>query len=288
MARNRRAQPNRRSLPDAKTALTPGSTLPTYDAPPLDSAVSDAELIRGREFVRLFNEIDHYIKRLVGSNGGEGFFRRLQWAVRDNPALKRYHDDLLEYAELRNAIVHERHFPNRMIAVPTESVLADFRRLVERIVRPRRVLPQFACALRVFAPDEPLSAVLEYMHQTSYTQVVAREGGELRLVTASAVTRWLAAHITAPPVSDGSGGSLLPASSIDLTDALVADVLRLEKPEALLLISSQMTLEEAVDTFQSAISKRRGRLYALVITENGLPHEEPLGIITPVDLLDED
>lgn len=283
MAKNRRAAPRKRSAAGMDAVLNPGGGLPPYDAPPLDSADSAQEQARGHEFVRLFNEIDHYIKRLVGSNGGESFFRRLQWAVRDNPALKRWQEDLMEYAELRNALVHDRHFPNRMIAVPVERTLAEFRRLVERIVRPRRVLPQFGCELRVFAPDEQLSTALDYMHRKGYTQIVAREGGELRLITAAAVTRWLAAHMAAPPPDGGNG-----ASCIDLTGASVADVLALEKPETLGLIGRDATIEEAVDSFQRAISRRRGRLYALLITENGKSDESPLGIITPVDLLEEE
>src|SRR6185295_18234351 len=85
---------------------------------------------RGEEFIQLFNEIDHHIKRLTSSSGSEGFFRRLQWAVRNQPALKHYSDDLLEFAELRNALVHDRQFPNKVIAVPTAETLRHFRRLV--------------------------------------------------------------------------------------------------------------------------------------------------------------
>lgn len=280
MSRNRRSTPRQRVPASPGGAFEPAASLPPYDAPPLDSAVGELDQQRGHEFIRLFNEIDHHIRRVVGSSGGESFFRRLQWSARDNPALKRYQDDLMEYAELRNALVHDRRFPNRMIAVPVERTLADFRRLVERVVRPRRVLPAFGRDLRVFAPEEPLSAALDYMHQQGYTQIVAREAGVLRLATAAAVTRWLTARLAGADGSTATG-------SVDLAGARVGDVLALEKPEALGLIGRDATVEEALDVFQQSLSRRRGRLYALLITEHGAADEAPLGIITPADLLDE-
>jgi hypothetical protein len=260
------------------------------DAPhaaPLDE-LEQIEQGRGEEFIQLFNEIDHHIKRLVKSNGGEGFFRRVQWATRDQPALKRYSDDLIEFAELRNALVHDRRFPNKVIAVPTADTLRHFRQLVERIVRPRRVIPLFASDLRVFAPDELLSAALEYMHQRGFTQIVVRDRGELRLATASGITRWLAAAADGPP-RVGSDGKETPASCcVDLAAATVGDIVALEKPEALALVAADTTLEEAVDVFQRAVAGRHGRLFALLITQHGRATEPPLGIITPADLLDED
>jgi hypothetical protein len=142
--------------------------------------------------------------------------------------------------------------------------------------------------LRVFAPEEPLSAALHYMHQRGFTQVVARQRGELRLVTAAGITRWLAAHLDDPPITDGDGSSVPAASRIDLTGATIADVLELEKPDALALLRADATLEEAVDAFQHAVAGRHGRLFALLITEHARPSEAPLGIITPADLLDEE
>jgi hypothetical protein len=284
-----------------------------YDGVAIDTPEGIAEQERGREFVRLFNELDHHIKRMTQSVGGEGFFRRLQWAARDQPQIKRYIDDLMEFAELRNALVHDRRFPNRLIAVPTEETITAFRRVVEHLVRPRRVIPAFACDLRVFAPTEPLTAALEYMHRGGYTQVIVREAGELRLLTAAGITRWLAAGLGTFPVGTGvspsgvgTGVSLsaLPADAltgvptadrltavprgVSLAIATIADALAFDKPEALALIEASATVEEAVDMFQQAVAKRRVRLFAILITQTGLSNEAPLGIITPADLLDEE
>jgi hypothetical protein len=162
--------------------------------------------------------------------------------------------------------------------VPTQDTLQRFRRLVEQVVRPRRVIPLFATQLRVFIPEELLQEVLEYMHHGGFTQVVARDQGALRLVTAAGITRWLAAQLEAV-----DGRSTAPC--VELGSAIVADVLRLEKPEALALLPAKATLEEAVDAFQRSIAGRHGRLFALVITQHGRGNEDPLGIITPADLL---
>jgi hypothetical protein len=263
--------------------------VPLYDGVEIDTPEGQAEQERGREFLRLFNEIDHHVKRLTQSQGGEGFFRRLQWASRDQPQIKRYIDDLMEFAELRNALVHDRRFPNRMIAVPTEETIVAFRRLVEHLVRPKRVIPAFASELRVFGTAEPLAAALEYMHRGGYTQVVVREAGELRLLTAAGITRWLAAGMDlVGPAAGRSSDEYRPAGGPTVETATIADALAHEKPEAMALIAASATVEEATDLFQQALAKRRVRLFAIVITQTGQPTEAPLGIITPADLLDED
>ena len=65
-------------------------------------------------------------------------------------------------------------------------------------------------------------------------------------------------------------------------------MLPFDRVEAMQLIARDASIDEALAVFQRSLERKRPRLFAVVITEHGDPAEEPLGIITPRDLLVEE
>ena len=61
------------------------------------------ERTRAEEFIRLYNELDHFLKSQSDDKPSVPFWKRLKDAARRNPTLKRSLDDLLEFHQLRNA-----------------------------------------------------------------------------------------------------------------------------------------------------------------------------------------
>ena len=53
------------------------------------------------------------------------------------------------------------------------------------------------------------------------------------------------------------------------------------------LLPKDATVDEALDVFRSSLHGQKPRLFAIMITGHGRPGEQPLGIITPRDLLRE-
>jgi hypothetical protein len=71
-----------------------------------------------------------------------------------------------------------------------------------------------------------------------------------------------------------------------LGDVVVCEVLRGEKnPDRARFISRKTTVYEAERLFAYSGHGDRWRVSALLITENGLPEEELLGMIAPSDIL---
>ena len=231
------------------------------------------EMARGEEFIRHYNELDHQLKKLSGDRSGAPFWKRARMAARRHPTIRRVLDDLLEYHELRNAIVHHRDYPKRLIASPAPAVVEALARIVAELSSPKLVMPTFASDVRCFAPGTLLVDVLRHIHERSYTQVVARVEGALALLTTADIAQWLAAQAGEHPV--------------DLAGVTLANVLPFCRPSAMELIGRDGTVEEARQRFEQSLSEKR-RLFAIIITEHGAPTEDPLGIITPADLLEGD
>ena len=229
---------------------------------------------RGEEFLRLYNEIDHLLKQLTDMRPSAPFWKRLRTAAKREAGLKRYLDDLLEFHELRNAIIHHRAYPDELIATPSEGAVARMREIVDWLTAPPRVIPAFASEVHVFGPATPLSEVLQFIYSRGFSQVVSRSGGRLRLTTSSGITRWLAAMVN--------------AGEVPFETATLADVLPFDTEDAMQLLGREASVDEALAIFQASLERKRPRLFAIIITETGQAHEDPLGIITPRDLLVEE
>ena len=229
---------------------------------------------RGQEFIRLYNELDHWLKKLTSSRGSVPFWKRIRLAAKQEPALNRYLDDLLEFHELRNAIIHHRSYPQELLATPTAGTVARMEEILGKLLSPQHVIPVFQRDMHVFGPATQLVEVLKYMRHHGYSQVVSRVDGRLKLTTSSGITRWLAAQAE--------------AGECHLAGVTLADILPHDRDGSFMLIRAGATVEEALSIFQQSLHVRRPRLFALVITKNADPGEEPLGIITPRDLLVEE
>jgi CBS domain-containing protein len=126
--------------------------------------------------------------------------------------------------------------------------------------------------IRSYTPSDLLTSALQDMEANDYSQVIVHSSGGLALVTVEGVTRWLAQWA-------GQG-------KVTLTGVELRDIVELEHEENLLVMSTNQTVREAVDAFNSAISEGRPRLYAIVITETGESTGSPVGIVTPEDLVE--
>jgi CBS domain-containing protein len=234
--------------------------------------MTDAE--RCDEFLALYNEVDHHVKKIVDVKGSVPFWKRLRMGAKQHAGLKRYLDDLLEFHELRNAIVHHRAYPKELIAVPTERTVALMRDIVQALAAPAHVIPAFAREIHVFVPTEPLTGALAYMSKHDFRQIVVRDAGALKLVTSLGVALWLI---------DNAKGEI-----VNLKETSLGDVLSYEHDDSVAFLPQDASLDTARGIFEEANVRKPRRLYAILITEHGTPQEEPLGIITPRELLGND
>jgi len=242
-----------------------------------EAAATPEELERGERFLAAYNVIERAMQRRVGDQGSrEGFRRLIDHLAGSDWTIMRWKDDLIEFAELRNAIVHERVRPEYLIAVPLEDTVRRIERIASLIDRPPLVYPRFRRDVVVFQANEPARKVLSALRDTGYSQFPVYQGDQyLGLITDGGIARWLAGWL------NGKGRD----TGVDPLDLTVGEVLKSEKnPDRARFISRNATIYQAEGLFEGS-SGNKWRLSALLITENGDPKEKLLGIITPFDML---
>ena len=226
-------------------------------------------------FIRAYNQIDDHLRGLLDIDRSRyGFASVVDQAAKRYSVVRRYADDLKEFGALRNAIVHDKEYPSRIIADPRPEVVEAIERLAAVILDPPRVYPLFGgrCGgCRGTIPSQ------------------SRSGGSASTTTRSIPSSGTAASPGCSPPAAWPSGWPIPcttaASSFD--GVTVGDVLRHDDYEGrrVAFVAREATWYDAVEFFSPAKGKRRASLEAILITESGREDEELLGIITPRDLL---
>lgn len=227
---------------------------------------------RAGEFIQLFNRVEQSLSKLLNPKVPLPFGQLVDKASALSAAVRGNAGDLKQFAKLRNAIVHDPEFPTQIIAEPSQEALLRFTHVAQEILEPAHLIPTFEAKVRCFSASEKLCEVLKFMGEHDFSQVTVRgSDGRLRLLTVEGITMWLA---------DNVGGEQNPTNK-----AVLDNVISHEPPGGFIIMNSSKTIFDAMDAFANSIHTEATRLYAIVITIQGSDMEEPIGVVTPWDLV---
>jgi hypothetical protein len=227
---------------------------------------------RAEEFIQLFNRVEVFLSRLVNRASYTRFERLVEDASNNNAAVRANASALGQFAKLRNAIVHGEGYPPLIVAMPSPEALSKFKRVAHEVIEPTPLIPTFEREVRCFSPEDALLPVLAIMRGSDYSQVIVRcKRGNLAMATVEGITWWLA---------DNLKGSIIPAET-----ATLGDVIALEPQGGFKIMGPEKTIFDAVDAFRNCIHCDATRLHAIVITVNGGVKDQPVGFVTPWDLV---
>jgi hypothetical protein len=148
-------------------------------------------MMNSRKFLNSFAVIEKHLRELGGADRSVPFYQLVERISLSRPDIRRYRDDLKEYADLRNAIVHERT-DGRAIAEPNDVAVSHMQRLETLLLNPPRVLPTFGKAVHSIDVSAPLSKALAFFSPRNFSQVpVTNNGRVVALLTTNTVSRWL-------------------------------------------------------------------------------------------------
>jgi predicted transcriptional regulator len=221
-------------------------------------------------FLSSYNEIEQYLRRKTGENTSVGFSRLIDIAGRSNGHVSYYKDDLRQYSDLRNAIVHDSK-DGQVIAEPHFNTVEDIQQLADLITDPPSVIPLFQIEVLKFEVSQPIADAVTVMQDKSYSQVPVYVGNRFTdLLTTNTITRWL--------------GASVDEGHLSLKETLIRDVLvYTEYPDHYTFFNRNADIFEVVEQFRQY--ERMGRrLEAIIVTQRGSAHEKPIGIITAYDL----
>lgn len=220
---------------------------------------------RADEFLATFNRIEKWMQEQYKGKGTVGFtdlVRRL--SKRPDLLVKKFQDDLIEIAQLRNAIVHDRISPNFIIAEPNEWIVKKIKTIESDLKRPERIVPRFKKKVIVFSKETSLTTILDRMAKDGFSQFPIYDKGEIvGLLTANGIGLWLAAH--------GKN------NQIDVKGQTAASVLQSDrKKENYKLVSKDAFVFEGMELFLNDPT-----IEAILITDNGKTNGKLMGLIRP-------
>jgi hypothetical protein len=226
---------------------------------------------RTEQFLTQFNALEQFLREQTDSKRNVPFGRLITLAAEKRAEVRHFARDLQEWADLRNAVVHE-HPKGRVIAEVTPDALTEFTAIVERITAPVMIYPHFQRDVRVFKETDPLTEAVEDLWREGYSQVIVRKARAMTLLSYAGITRWM--------------GEAIQGTVIDLGHAAVGDALRFEEEGGIAFVRREATLYDARELFQTFPDRRKQRLRVVVITEHGDATEAPLGLITASDIVE--
>lgn len=222
------------------------------------------------KFLDSFAAIEKHLRALARADRFVSFSSLIEKAASQSAVIRRHRDDLHEYADLRNAIVHERS-DGRAIAEPHGQVVHEIQRLSKLVLNPAEVLPAFQKQVQTVGTTDSIRDVLRLFSVKNFSQVPVTSGKYLvGLLTSNTVARWLASEAT--------------HDIVDLRDHTVADALRHTEHEGNWRIVSRGTsLVEVVQYFDDTEASGK-RLDAILVTQTAKTTDSLLGIITIHDM----
>lgn len=223
-------------------------------------------------FLIAYNKIDKIMKGLVDRKDHYNFFKAIELSKKKHVAIRKYEDELREFGDLRNAIVHHRTETEYVIAEPHTNIVELIEHIESLLSQPVTVGTSFARKVHTFQSVATLSEVLRKVRDNNFKHIpVYNNENFLGLITASGIMRWLAATVEEEVISR------------EITT--MKDILKYEKNgNTYRFIASRTPIYEAEEIFKNSVLSEH-KLEVLLITRGGKNDETLIGIITPIDLI---
>ncbi len=222
-------------------------------------------------FLSTFNELEKHFKNEFFKGQWKSFKQMLKEGSRFNPIIKRFKEDLFEFTDLRNAIVHNRSNHYKVIAEPHDFIVEQFVAIKTQIVNPKCVSAFFKKVHTCKLTDK-ISYPLELIHNHLISQIPIVDSNNIvvEILNASTIAYWLAAN-----------------KDVLTQSTLVSEVIEhKEFKQNYEIIPANTTVFHAADIFKNSYKKPPKERYfdTLLITQNGDANEELKGIIVLSDI----
>ena len=222
----------------------------------------------GQRFEEAYNRIDALLRKKINKDRSTPFSQVVAAAASCDATVRTYKIDLLEYGDLRNAIVHERGNAPFLIADPRNDVVHKIEEISDRLSRPRTLRSVPPHPIRIFSVGDALPEALAYMRTNDFSQVIAERARKFVILSAEGIAHWLEQKSTEDIIS--------------LVETNLGQVLDFEPKYTCIYLSAQNTIDEAHELFTKDTDKR---VVSALITEHGRSSEKPINIITPWDFV---
>lgn len=232
---------------------------------------------QAEEFVRIYNDLDRYLRRKYNLDNCKNYSDVINLASKKDKYVNKQKDHLKAFGNLRNAIVHNLTSEyGEAIAEPHPRVNALFEQMKNDIMNPPKALHILAIpADSVYKVnlDEYVLEVMRHMNKNTYTHVpVIKDDIVIGVFSENTVFSYMVKN---------------EAAIIEATTPIAefSDFIPLDQHESecFAFVAKNTSVIDIEELFsQSLISGKR--LSVIFITHSGRPTEKILGIITAWDV----
>ena len=224
------------------------------------------------EFLDSYNKIDAQLRQLYNFKPSQSFSDMVRRSAEQNSVVRKYENDLMDFARLRNAIVHQST-DGRVIAVPCDEVVAEMR-LIERLLCAPPTIGGTMKPKKIVSIDDTVSVrqALLLIARTDYSNIPVYRGKRMvGIVNNRCVIKALGSVLE-------RGGTLDEfASSTPVGDILrEGDLFTYYK-----YLSTKDTLQDILSAFEE-----NKKLLAVLVSEHGVMGERIENIVTSADLVE--
>ena len=181
--------------------------------------------------------------------------------------IRRFRDDLLEFAELRNAIVHSKR-KDEIIAYPTETAVKEILKIKNELVNPPILKSLFGKQVKTVNIYDTLSSTLALMRELDISQIPVLDGkAVVEVINGNTISRWLSHH-----------------EIISTHETKIQDIFPfIEKKKNFRFLSEKTDVYTCAETYSDSLCK--GWYFdAILITNSGRNGEGLTGIVVLEDI----
>lgn len=214
-----------------------------------------------------FNEIESHYRFLLGLDQYLSFAEMVRLLEVKNPVIRRFKTDLIEFTDLRNAIIHT-YREKQVIAYPTEDVVKEIEHIKNILLNPPNVLTEFQKKVIAINERATLDQILQLFKQYNISQIpVLKEKKVIAIINGNTIARCL------------SNEEII--STKETTTSELEN--NIEFKGTFDFISKKTDVYQAAEKFSNSY-KNGWFMDAIFITENGVNGEGLLGIIVLEDI----
>lgn len=230
-------------------------------------------------FLAAFNTIDRELANIAEGDFRQTFRQQVYLAARRNSYVRKYAEDLFQYADLRNAIVHTRR-ANSVIAEPHEDVVLEIEKIARLIANPPLVADVMTLRPRSVGREASVGEVLQLFRKYNISRcpIVSSRGVE-GLITAKCIVKWLES-VAEESLTQTEGEKVSVESAFAMS---VGGLLGYSNDNEYAIVGRRMSAAEVAEKFQQGMADGR-YVQALLVTVDGSARTPLVGIITPSDL----
>lgn len=217
-------------------------------------------------FISAYNSTDKLLRARYNLKPAVSFSEVVRKSATYSSVVRRYEDDLMDYARLRNAIIHNSN-DKMVIAEPHGSVVEQIEHILE-ILRKPPLAAGVAHKALTLPHGTPLMKALKTMVASGYSNVpIIKDGVIIGVTTNKLIVEFIARNSDGAELTD-----LLKNVSVAATLSGQREHYEIEKADA--------TADEILNAFSKS-----PKLQIIILTDSGAENGNIKGVLTAGDII---